>query len=169
MYKSIPGTLFLLDFLDDLKLCTFQVRFDFWMEEKSRKWRDLGNMSVFGLGEYSHWPKTAAQDPLNGVIRHDRTPCLISDQVDYAHDEKYPCCRRKLSTMSSHCFDWFVLSTVSLKLEPWWLSLDFGVIAIDSQFATCYDSFQKGFCEEMKRPDFPTKHSYNKRKWAKTL
>lgn len=47
---------------------------------------------------------------------HGSTPCLLSDQEEHTHDEQYSCSRENLSTVSSYCFDWFVLSSISEKL-----------------------------------------------------
>lgn len=66
----------------------------------------------------THWTNAILsfsdeQDPANAATHHSSTPCLFSGKVEHIHHTECFCSQRKLSAIFSHCFDLFVLSTVS--------------------------------------------------------
>lgn len=152
---------------------------------------------VVELGEYWAWPKMLCTifTQLAGALSWWRchlpdafkiwplpttsipqTPqhvtVVVTDQVEYTHNEQYPCSWGKLSTISSYCLNSFLLTSRGWGLLQRRPSLGFGFIATDPRVITCFDRFQKVLCGVLRRPHsthYHFKHCYEQRKWARTL
>lgn len=111
-------------------------------------------LSILSFSHEQHHP--------NGTKNHNSTPCLLSDQMEYTHNEQCSWSQRKPSTVSWHCFDSFmpfsVLESLEFsaeKTEPWFWCHNHKPIICHLLWL-----FSKGFCCVPHSTHFSFKHWY---------